>query len=318
MPRPGRAGPVATLTLNPSVDLCASVDRIEPTRKLRCYDVRRDPGGGGINIARVIRRLGGRAVAIFPAGGAPGERLKAMLRAERTPFHSLDIAGETREDFTAQDHLTGEQYRFVMPGPRLKPAEWAAALDAVATLDPAPAILAASGSLPPGAPAGLYGRLAMSARSTGIRLALDAAGPALRYGLAAGVWLVKPNLRELEELTGHPLPDMASRLEACRAIVSHGGAEIVALSMGAQGALLVSASEAWRAEAPALTPLSAIGAGDSFMAALTWALHAGAAPAEALRRAVAAGSAALLAPGTQLCRAADVRRLLERVCVSPL
>jgi 6-phosphofructokinase 2 len=316
--RPSRwRAAIVTLTLNPAVDVSFAVDRLTPGPKLRCRDVRRDPGGGGLNVARVIRRLGGKALAVFPAGGATGEQLQTLLRRERTPHMAIPIAGETREDYTAEERATGAEYRFVTPGPRLKAAEQAAVI-AAAFADPPPRVLVASGSLPAGAPAGLYGRLATAARARGVRLALDASGPALRQGLTAGVWLTKPNLEELASLTGGPLPDLDARLAACRSLVRQGQAEIVALSMAAEGALIVSADGAWRAAAPRITPVSTVGAGDSFMGGLVLALSRRLAVPEALRWAVAAGSAALMAPGTQLCRAADVQALLPRIKPEPL
>jgi 6-phosphofructokinase 2 len=313
---PSAARPrIVTLTLNPSVDLCFAVDRVEPLRKLRCHDVRRDPGGGGINVARVVKRRGGQAIAVVPAGGPVGERLEAMLRAERLACRVTPIAGETREDFTAEDQSTGTEYRFVLPGPRLTRGELARVQAAALAL--APAVLVLSGSLPTGAPMACFAQLAAGARSAGAKVAVDTSGSPLAKTLAAGVWLAKPNLAELEALIGRRLADMASRLAACRRIVDDGGAELVALSMGREGAMLVGAHEAWRAAALPITPASSIGAGDSFLAGLVLALTHGAAPSEALRCAVAAGSAALLAPGTQLARRADVTRLGPRVNVEP-
>jgi 6-phosphofructokinase 2 len=310
--RRGRKRPaVVTLTLNPAIDVSFSVDKLTPGQKLRCHDLRRDAGGGGINVARAIRRLDGDALAVFPAGGPVGEQLTRLLRREHTPVLAIPVGGETREDFTAEDRATGAEYRFVMPGPRLKPAEWAAAVEAA--LAASPQVLVASGSLPAGAPVSLYARLAEKVRARDVRLALDAAGPALRHGLAAGAWLVKPNLEELAALRGGPLPDLESRLAACRDLVRGGKAQIVALSMGPEGALIVSADEAWRAAAPQITPVSTVGAGDSFMGGLVHALSRDLPLAEALRWAVAAGSAALMAPGTQLCRLSDVQALLPRI-----
>lgn len=317
MPR-RRASTVVTLTLNPAVDLWFSVDRMVAGPKLRCHDVRRDPGGGGVNVARVIRRLGGKALAMVAAGGAAGAELEAMLRRERVPAMILPIAGDTREDVTAEDRSTGAEYRFVMPGPSLRPRESSAFLAAVEGLDPAPGILVASGSLPAGAATGLYRRIATWARERGVKFALDASGKALREGLAAGVWLAKPNLAELEALHGGPLPDTQVRLVACRAIVDHGGAQIVALSMGDQGALVVSRTEAWHAKAPKVRLVSTIGAGDSFTGGLIHALAAGLPVSEALRWAVAAGTATLLTPGTGLCRTSDVGALCERVRPAPI
>lgn len=316
MARRAAPGRIVTLTMNPAVDVSFVVDRMSPTEKLRARNVRRDPGGGGVNVARVIRRLGGRSLAVFPAGGPGGARMEAMLRAERTPHRACPIAGETREDFAAEALDTGAQYRFVLPGPRLSGAECKAACDAVFALEPT--MIVVSGSLPPGAPVTLYGRIARQARAARAKMALDASGVALRHGLAAGVWLVKPNLAELAQASGAALADTGSRLAACRAIVAAGGAEIVALSMGGEGAMLVTAAAAWQAKAPAVAAVSTVGAGDSFMGALVLALASGLDHPEALRRAVAAGSAALLAPGSQLCLPADVHRLAERVCATPL
>lgn len=317
MPR-ARSERIATLTMNPALDISFAVERMTPTRKLRCQGVRADAGGGGINVARAIRRLGGRSRAILLAGGGAGERIQAMLRSERVAHLAIPIAGETREDFTAQELATGAQYRFVLPGPKLRRADCAAALEAIAAMQPRPAILVASGSLPPGAPLGFYAELARLAHRLGIRLALDASGAPLRRALAAGVWLVKPNLGELQALVGRPLPDLESRLAACEALVRSRKAELVALSLGAEGALLVGRDVAWRAAAPRVTALSTVGAGDSFMAGLVFALASGASADEALRQAVAAGAAALTAPGTQLCHRRDVEALAQRVRPEPL
>ena len=305
---------IATVTLNPAVDLSFDLDRLAPAQKLRCEHLRRDPGGGGINVARVIRRLGGEALAIFPAGGPTGDRLGALLDQDRTPRLTIPVAAETRESFAAEERSTGDQYRFVMPGERLQPAEWRAVLAAAAARRPQ--ILVASGSLPPGVPIGVYGRLARACRSAGCKLVLDAAGAPLAQGLAAGVWLAKPNVVELEEISGAQLPDTARRLAACRFLIARGTAELVALSMGAEGALLVCAAGAWRAVPPAVNPISTVGCGDSFVGGLVYALAAGLEHPKALSWAVAAGTAASLAEGTQLCRPINVRTLRRetRVC----
>ncbi|HWA63579.1 MAG TPA: PfkB family carbohydrate kinase, partial [Caulobacteraceae bacterium] len=188
---------IATLTVNPAVDVSAEVDRLEPERKLRCEAVRHDPGGGGVNVARVIRRLGGDALAVLAAGGDAGARLSRLLAAEGVETRAVPIAGETREDFTALDRSSGRQYRFVLPGPQLARAELQRIVSQTVGLTPKPSVVVASGSLPPGAPPDLYGRLARRLARRGVRMALDASGPALAAGLAAGVWLAKPNLREL-------------------------------------------------------------------------------------------------------------------------
>lgn len=309
---------VATLTLNPALDLSAEVEKIAPIHKLRCMAPRRDPGGGGINVARVIRRLGGDVSAIFPIGGMTGARLESLLSAEGIHGVTIPVAGETRENFTVFERDSGRQYRFVMPGPALTKSELGQCLDALRADMIEPDFVVASGSLPPGAPVDLYAAVAARVKSHGRKLILDTSGVALRAALQKGVWLIKPNLRELTELSGKPLPDEAAWLAAAREIVDRGGAEFVALSLAEKGARLVSRESAWAAHAPPIVPVSTVGAGDSFVGGLTWSLARDATPDDALRCAVAAGSAALLMHGTGLCHAEAVEHLLPQVTVEKI
>lgn len=315
MARPPR---ILTFTPNPALDLSTSTDRVEPVRKLRCAAPRLDPGGGGINVARVLHRLGLEVRAVYPAGGPTGSRLTGLLAREGLDSLTIQIAGETRQSFTVADRHDGAEYRFVLPGPVLSAAEWQACLDLVFSGTAAGDLLVVSGSLPPGVDPEAMAALARRAGTAGLRLALDSSGPALAAALAAGVWLVKPSLRELADLLDRPLEARADRVAACRELVARGAAEIVALSLGEEGALLVTAGQALEARGLAVEAVSTVGAGDSFLAGLLHGLTGGAAPAEALRQAIAAGSAALLAPGTSLSRADDVRRLAPGVEVTVL
>lgn len=304
---------VVTLTLNPALDVATSVAKVEPVHKLRCGAPRFDPGGGGINVARVVHRLGGSALCVYPAGGSTGERLTSLLEAEGAPAAPVAIAGETRESFNVTDRADGSEYRFVLPGPQLSARELERCLEDAVAAAHRGGFLVASGSLPPGAPPGTLGDLAKRARAGGLRLVVDTSGPALAAALTGGVHLVKPNLRELSDHLGAPLPDAASRLQACRDLIASGAAEIVALSLGAEGALLVSAQEAWTVAAVAIRPASTVGAGDSFLAGLVWALSQDMGLADALRHGAAAGAATLLSPGTELCRRDEVLALAARI-----
>lgn len=304
---------ILTLTMNPALDVSTSTARVEPTHKLRCAASATHPGGGGINVARVLSRLGADVLALYPAGGRTGRRLGELLDDEGVAHVPLPIAGETRESFSVLEDASGQEYRFVLPGPRLAPAEWQACLDRTAATGVSSGIVVASGSLPPGTPADFYARLARVLAARGIRLVLDSSGPALAAGLEAGVYLVKPSLRELHELTGLPLDDHAQRLHACGRIIERGEAQVVALSLGAQGALVVDADEAWQAAALPVPVASTIGAGDSFVAGLVWGLAGGSVLAEAFRCAMAASAAALASRGTALARAEEIRKLLQQV-----
>jgi 6-phosphofructokinase 2 len=306
---------IVTITLNPAVDLSTSVDRIQPVAKLRGKSQRRDPGGGGINVARVIRRLGGDARAIYPVGGAIGSLLRQLLDRESVVSQTWTIAGETREDFFVDEIATGKQYRFILPGPQLSPPEWQQCLDLVAAIGPFPRLVVASGSLPEGVPLDFYARVARIARQRGAGFVLDTSGPALAAAVAEGVDLIKPNLREMRELSGSDPSNAYEWEAAAKALVAGGKVATVALTMGHLGAVLVTRNEVLRAPPIPITPRSAVGAGDSFLAGLIWRLSSGAAREDAFCLAVAAGAAALIHPGTELCRIEDVERLAAGVTI---
>lgn len=302
-----------TLTMNPTIDVSTSVARVVPIRKLRCKPAKHDPGGGGINVARVLKRFGAEPLAIYVAGGPTGERLDELVAREGIHGRTVKMSGHTREDMTVRDESTGEQYRFVLPGPPLGEVTWSACLDAVASLETPPSYFVASGSLPANVPDDFYARLARQAKRRGARVVLDTSGGALRSALAEGVAVVKPNLGELRALVGQPLESETEWVKACEAIVADGGAEIVALTLAERGALIVTRDHAWRLDAPRVNAASTVGAGDSFVGALVWSLASGHDLALTARYAVAAGSAALLKPGTELCSRDDVERLLPAV-----
>lgn len=304
---------IVTFTINPSIDTSTSVDRMAPIHKLRCAPPHRDPGGGGVNVARVAVRFGAVVEAFYAAGGAMGALLRRLIDCEGIPNIVIQVSGETRESFTVFEEATGNEYRFVLPGPALREEEWRQCLDALAGLDDDPRFIVASGSLSTGVPADFYGRVARIGKQRGGKVVLDTSGPPLAAALEEGVYLIKPNLRELRELSGDSLEDEHAWVEACRRLTQTGRAEVVALTLGDRGALLVARDGAWRAPALPIKPVSTVGAGDSFLGALVWGLAAGLKIEDAFRYGVAAGSAALLSPGTGLCRRENVERLLPNV-----
>jgi 6-phosphofructokinase 2 len=247
-----------------------------------------------------------------------GPILEALVSAEDLHFRSIPVVGETRQDFAVRETSTGKQYRFVLPGPDLTKREAQACLEATTEILRAPAILVASGSLPTNLPPDFYAEVAGVAAACDVRFVLDCSGAALKLTLGKGLYLIKPSRRELCELTGKTLHDRDACLAACRSVIKEDGSELVALTLGDEGALLVSSDFALSARAPKVDAVSSVGAGDSFLGALILQLARGASPSQALRIAVAAGSAALLSPGTGLFHAADVMRLTPQVLVSEL
>jgi 6-phosphofructokinase 2 len=308
---------ILTITLNPALDVLTTIDTVSDTHKMRCGPTLKHPGGGGVNVARVLHRLGANCVAVYLAGGVTGERHHQLMRAEKVRCHVMPMAEETRESFSVHELSSGHDFRFVLPGPQVSAAEYEACFDHVAQHLPKH-MLVISGGLAPGIPNDFYARLSALAKQHGVRVVLDTNGPALTEALKVGVYLFKPSLRELRDLTGQDLPDLDSQVAAAQQLIHSGQAEIVAVSLGAEGALVVSATEQWRARSVNVEVKTTIGAGDSFVAGMVWSLARGDSLVKAFQYGLASGAAALLAPGTSLSQAADVHYLLPPVVVQAL
>jgi 6-phosphofructokinase 2 len=264
-------------------------------------------------VARVVRRLGANVIAIYTAGGSIGQHLQQLIERENIKSLPIRIAADTRESFTVNEDASGQQFRFVLEGPRVNSHEWAECLSALEAFEPFPTYLVASGGLAPGVPDDFYVRIARLAKARGAKFLVDTAGPALKAALNEGVYLIKPNRRELSDLVGRSLNDEQAWVDACRLITDGGQASVVALTLGDEGALLATREGAWRAPALAVKPVSAVGAGDSFLGGMVWSLASGHGLEQAFRYGVACGTAALITPGTALCRPEDVKRLLGEV-----
>lgn len=303
---------IATLTLNPTIDVSFEVERMFHTHKMRTLKEYYNPGGGGINVARVVVRLGANARCYYMSGGATGPALDGLLDLHQLVRCRIPIKGPTRISPAVLEHESGKEYRFVPPGPTIAPGEWQECLDRLeeAECD----YLVASGSLPPGVPKDFYARVAEIAARRGSKIVLDSSGAGLRGGLAGnGIYLVKPSLGELRQLTGNDLASDEEIAAAAMDIVDKGQAELVAVTMGHQGALLASKSGTLRLPAVAIEARSAVGAGDSFLAAMVFALASNRNPVDAFRYGIAAGAAAVLSPGTDLARPEDIDRLYPLV-----
>jgi 6-phosphofructokinase 2 len=303
--------PIITLTLNPTIDGSASADLIQPLRKIRTSDEDYHPGGGGINVARVIEELGGAACALYLAGGATGAILDDLLHSTGIAAQRIAIKGYTRIAHAVFERSSGQEFRFVPEGPEVSAEEWDVCLSALALFDFD--YVVASGSLPRGLPDTAYTRVVEIANHKKAHVILDTSGPALRATLDKGVFLIKPNLRELEALAGQTLPDTKSQTRAARDLITANAAKIIALTLGSDGALLVSEDQAWHAAVPPVVAQSAVGAGDSFVAGVTLALAQGKPLREVLALGVAAGTAAVLSLGAELSKADDVARLYEEL-----
>lgn len=295
---------IVTVTLNPAVDLACSAESVRPTTKTRTFDEHIDPGGGGINVARVLHAMGADTLALVVAGGVTGALIEELLTEAGVPHETVHCAGRTRISFTVFDRAAKEEFRFVPQGATAEPHDWTEVIARLETIDCD--WIVGSGSLEPGMPPDIYATMAVLARRRGIRFALDTSGTPLRIALDAGVDLVKPSLGELEAYAGRALPDRAVQSAEAMKLVQSGHAGIVALTLGGDGAMLASAAGVWHLPAVPVPFRSAVGAGDSFVAGALWALSHGLPEVDVLRWGIAAGTAAVARAGTARVRLEDV------------
>lgn len=281
---------IVTVTPNPAVDRTVSVRGFTVGTTNRAVAERIDIGGKGINVARHLARLGCDVVATGFLDAGDFHRVLQTLAVQGIQTDFVRVAGNTRMCLKILDSATEQETEINESGPPLAPEAVPALLETLRALASRCAVMVFSGSLPPGAPANLYARAIELAAAAGARTILDAAGDALRYGIAAKPDLVKPNRAEAEELLGVPLGNAAELVAGAKRLVEY-GARTAVISLGPDGAICASAAGVWRGRAPHITARNTVGAGDAMVAALAWAVMRSLATPEALRLAMALGSA---------------------------
>jgi 6-phosphofructokinase 2 len=299
---------IVTVTLNPTVDKSCSVEQVVAERKLRCGQPTYDPGGGGINVARAVAELGGDVAAYWPCGGVIGELLRQLLDDEGIEHYPIEIRAMTRENLVVFEQSSEQQFRFGLPGATLTDEELQSFLDVLLAEDPPPEYLVLSGSLPPDVDEHLYARIA-NMMPESCRVILDTSGRPLQFGLESPLFLIKPNMHELEQLAGRSIEDDTQLREIARALIDQGRTQVVLTSLGSGGAVLTTADEHEQLRSPTVKIRSKVGAGDSMVAGIVFALSQGKPLADATRYGIAAGAAAVMTEGTELCRRQDTERL---------
>jgi len=299
---------IVTITFSPCIDKSTSIPALMPERKLKCAAPKLEPGGGGINVARAIKKLGSNATAIFPSGGYTGKFFNYLMERENVPTIIIETKNESRENIIVFDKSSNFQYRFGMPGTELAETEWKQCLEAVEAMEDVE-FLIASGSLPPGVPDNIYAQLAKIASNKKIKLVVDTAEKALEFALEEGVYMIKPNIGELSFLAGKNrlMADEVSFF--AKEIIAKGKCEVIVISMGAAGAMLVTKDTSETIAPPAVVVQSTVGAGDSMVAGIIYSLSQGKNISESFQYGVACGTAATTRPGTELCRKEEAERL---------
>jgi len=304
-----------TVTLNPTVDAASESETVRPTRKIRTFDESFHPGGGGINVARVIHRLGGDVTALYARGGVMGAVLDQLLHDQGVVCHIVEIDGNTRINNVIHETSTGMEYRFIAEGPVLCDADWHKIIAAVEKQEWHWLIV--SGSLPRGVPVEIYDELITLKNKRAGNIVIDTSGIGLDHVLEkGGMTLVKPSQGEFEAWHGKLFASVADLALAARDLVAQGISEIVVVTLGHQGAVMASADTSLYLPAPPVRVVSASGAGDSFVAGMVHALARGQGQEDAFRLGVACGSAAVMEKGTDLCQLASIKNLFEHLAPS--
>lgn len=308
---------IGTITLNPSIDQHIVIDKLVKDDAIRARESRRDPGGKGINVSRAVKELGGQTIALGVAGGCAGYMLRSLMAEKGIAFDALELPEESRINVIITDLSDRTQTRISVAGPRLSLAAVDSFVNRILDHKPMPEWWVLGGNLPPGAPNDLYVRMIRELQGRGAKCLLDADDEVLKLGVQANPYLIKPNEYEFERLVGRPLPDEASLLRAAQEVVLR-GIQIVAVTLGRKGALVVTSNQAFRATSPPVEIKSKVGAGDSFLAGCVLALSQGRPIEDALKLAMAAGTAAVMNEGTQLCHKEDVESIIGRIKIESL
>jgi 6-phosphofructokinase 2 len=308
---------IVSVTLSPALDLSTTTETVAPTHKLRCERATEQPGGGGVNVARVASRLGVETVAVLPLGGPTGARIGQLLVDEGVATSPVDVFADSRQSFSVTEHATGDQFRFVLAAPELTEDELTAVITATATASKHASSVVVSGQTPPGVDPSVFRRIVDIVAPTPV--IIDTSGPALRAALDSGAAVVKPSARELSSIVGRALVTEVDVFDAVQSVHANSNVGTLVVSIGSGGAFSVGPSGAThRFRAPSVRVRSAIGAGDSMVAGIAVALSRGSHTVDAIALGIAAGAATVLTDGTDLCQADDVHRLSDLVAVELL
>jgi len=311
---------ILTITVNPALDISTDVEAMISGLKLRCGAPSFDPGGGGVNVSRAIAKLGGSSTPFVAIGGVTGQMFRTLLDEEGVETAWFDAGGLTRQSVMVYERSSGEQYRFVMPGPDWSETTAQQMLDAldrtIRDVNEPIRYVVASGSLAPGLPDDFYHQISQRADGAGARLVLDTSGRALETAARGRahpphIWVMDQG--EAEQIAQRPVRDLNDLETLARELRHRNLAETLILSHGQGGAVAVSETETVRTVPPPVDVVSKVGAGDSFVAGLVLRLAQGADLTEACAFAVAAASSAVTTPATQLCDGEQAERFFQEI-----
>ena len=306
---------IVTITLNPAIDKSSSISELVPEKKLKCQTPKFEPGGGGINVSRVLQRLNNKSKAIYFEGGFSGKFFSQLIHDENIETIPIEIKSNTRENFIVFDQKTNLQYRFGMPGPEVNKNETdqlITVLERIEEID----FLVLSGSMPSNFDENVVSQIALICKNKNAKFIIDTSGPALKNHLKENVFLIKPNKNELATLAGLDSISIDEVSTISKNIIASEKCEAICVSLGAKGAMLITKNSVNIITPPKVNTISTVGAGDSMLAGIVHKLSIGEDLQNAVKFGVSCGTAATLNPGTELCHLSDVEKILQQVIIS--
>jgi len=300
---------IITVTMNPTVDQSSTTPIVTNEKKLRCSNIRYDPGGGGINVSRAINKLGGKSKAFYPAGGQIGNLLEELLKREKIDQVRFTVKESTRLNIHIIEETSNKQYRFNMPGTPLQEYEWQQILTSLKEFTPSPDYIVASGSLPLHVPTDFYRKIAALSKEIGCKFILDTTNEPLKHALSEGVYLIKPNLYEFQQLIGDSFQNEKKIIHESQQIIQSNQCKYIIISLGIAGTFLITKDNYKYIASPLVPIKSRVGAGDCMVGGITLMLAKEKSIEEAVRYGISAGAAAVMTPGTELCQWEDTERI---------
>lgn len=302
---------IVTLTTNPAVDMNSTTIFVTDEKKISCRETLYNPGGGGLNVSRAIKILGGDSTAIYPSGGHTGRLLESLLDQEKIKHIPIKIQDRTRINFSIIEKKTNRQYRFNNQGAKINKKESEKIIKKIEDITPQPNYLVISGSIAPGLSDNYYNKIVKICNNLDCKIILDTSPKAFKHAIENGVYLIKPNLGEFLKINNIKLKSEKQIIKKAQELIKKGKTEFVVVSLGAAGSIFVSKDYFKHIYSP-ITPIrSRVGAGDSMVAGITLKLAQNSKVKEAVYYGVAAGASAVMTPGTKLCTKKDTDRLFE-------
>ncbi|WP_409300934.1 1-phosphofructokinase [Peribacillus sp. SCS-155] len=297
---------IYTVTLNPSIDYIVEVDNFQPGHLNRTNREAKFPGGKGINVSRVLNRIGIENIALGFVGGFTGSFVKNFLNKESVHTDFIEVAGDTRINIKLK---TGDETEINGLGPDINKEDYQGLIKKLGKLETGNTLVLA-GSVPAAIPDDFYETVTKTCSERGVKVVVDTSGPALLDVLKHRPFLIKPNHHELGEIFDTQINSAAEAAKYAGKLLEK-GAQHVIVSMGGDGAVLCADGKTYMSNVPKGKAVNTVGAGDSLVAGFTGMYSKTGNLLKSFKYGIAAGSATAFS--TDLCQKEDIEKVYSQI-----